>query len=106
VELSTPVALVVFGARNAGAQCAFDAVGGTSGLPRHLVRCTCREVVQDDGVTPIQADRDGGWSLSVLARISIDAPASGDITLVDLPMEFLAESAPAPATLEPVLSGC
>lgn len=71
-----------------------DAAGEPLGLPAgacHVtsVKCTCKGVVQADGVTPIRADQDGGWSLSVVARFSIDDPDSGDVTLVDLPMEFL-----------------
>lgn len=71
-----------------------DAGGDPLGLPAgpcHVtyVKARCQGIVKDDGLTPINALEDAGWSLSALSRLSINDATSGDITVIDLPLTFM-----------------
>jgi len=66
-----------------------SSIPGVASDPCHLVavEAECRGVSHLDG-TPVHGDADGGWSLLFIARITLDAPSRGDVTLIDLPLSF------------------
>ncbi len=67
--------------------------GAPLGLPTgpcHVtyVKAKCNGILQADGLTPINAADDSGWSLYTLTRSSFNDPAGGDMTSIDFPLSF------------------
>jgi hypothetical protein len=58
--------------------------------PCHVVyvKAKCKGIVKEDGVTPIDATFDNGWSLATLSRASLDDNTNGDMTVIDFPVTF------------------
>jgi len=70
-----------------------DANGDPLGLPTgpcHVtyVKAKCKGVLQADGVTPINANDDAGWSLATLTRSTFNDATNGDMTVIDFPVTF------------------
>ncbi|MBI5506238.1 MAG: hypothetical protein HY899_15690 [Deltaproteobacteria bacterium] len=70
-----------------------DANGDPLGLPAgpcHVtyVKSKCKGVMKSDGVTPIDAQNDAGWSLATLTRSSFNDATNGDVTVIDFPVTF------------------
>lgn len=68
--------------------------GSVIGLPPgpcHVtyVKGNCKGIFQADGVTPINANDDAGWSLATLSRATVDDADNGDMTIIDFPVTFL-----------------
>jgi hypothetical protein len=73
-----------------------DASGAPIGLPPGACHVTyvkgkCKGILQADGVTPINANDDGGWSLATLSRATVNDADNGDMTIIDFPVTFLFE---------------
>jgi len=71
-----------------------DANGDPIGLPAgpcHVtyVKSKCKGIMQADGVTPINANDDGGWSLATLTRSTFNDQTNGDMTVIDFPVTFM-----------------
>ncbi len=70
-----------------------DSNGNVLGLPAgpcHVtyVKSQCKGIMQSDGVTPINANDDAGWSLATLTRTTYDEQTNGDMTVIDFPVTF------------------
>ncbi len=70
-----------------------DANGDPLGLPTgpcHVtyVKSKCKGILQADGVTPINANDDAGWSLATLTRSTFNDATNGDVTVIDFPVTF------------------
>jgi len=73
-----------------------DASGAPLGLPPGACHVTyvkgkCKGIMQADGVTPINANDDAGWSLATLSRATVNDADNGDMTIIDFPVTFLFE---------------
>lgn len=66
-----------------------DPLGVPSG-PCHVtyVKSKCKGILQADGVTPINANEDAGWSLATLTRTTYNDATNGDMTVIDFPVTF------------------
>ena len=49
------------------------------------IKGKCGGITESDGVTPISS---GVWSLGAVARLTINDNSSGDMTLIDFPVQF------------------
>ena len=71
-----------------------DASGAVIGLPPgpcHVtyVKGNCKGIMQSDGISPINAIDDAGWSLATLSRATVNDADNGDMTIIDFPVTFL-----------------